>query len=335
LRILIVTPRQPTATGNHMTAWRHCHQLRSRGHVVHLIEADDNPEDLNRESVLFRPDIVHLLHAYRSGKPWLSSALTCAFPMVVTLTGTDIHHGVRDTQQAPVIEEVLRRAGAILIQNPLTFESLKETRGIYRERLHFLPPGVILGTDVFSPRALLELPPEVPLFLHPAGIRPVKANLELLRSFDPLAEGIPLRVAFCGPVLDPEYGRRFFSALEERPWASYLGVIPPAAIPSALMEADVILNHSESEGMSTTLMEAAVLGRPILARDIPGNAAVVREGENGFLYRTALEFLHRARMLHDDPELRRRLGQPHSELYRPEIETDELESVYREVLHRA
>ncbi len=331
MRVLIVTPRQPGATGNHVTADRHRTGLQGHGHLVHVVEADDDT-DLDGESALFRPDVVHLLHAYRSGKPWLSSPLTRTFPMVVTLTGTDIHQGLDDSVQAPVIEEVLAAACAVLTQNPLTFEALKRSEAPFIPRLHYLPPAVVLGTELFSPRTILGLPPDALLFLHPSGIRPVKANLELLLAFDALETVRPPTLAFCGPVLDASYAQRFFSALKSRPRTAYLGVVPPAAIASALREADAILNHSHSEGMSTVLMEAAVLGRPALARDIPGNAAVVRDGENGFLYRSDGELLEKARLLCEDPQLRRRLSHPRPDLYRPETETAELESIYNDVL---
>ncbi len=334
MRILIVTPAQPLATGNHMTAARHAQGLRRRGHRVHVADTGEASQ-LDRETSLFRPDIIHLLHAYRSGAPWLDAPLARTVPMAVTLTGTDIHQGMKHPLQAPVIEEVLGRAAAVITQNPLTFKAILASGAPFAGRLHYLPPAVVLGDAPFSPRAQLNLPHDALLFLHPAGIRPVKRNLDLLLDLDPLGDAVPLALAFCGPVLDPQYAQRFFDALAQRPWARYLGVVPPAAIASAMREADVVLNHSESEGISTVLTEATVLGRPILARDIAGNAAVVQDAQNGFLYRDTEELLQRARLLATDPALRRRLARPRPDLYRPEVEADELEQIYGRVLNLA
>ena len=78
-----------------------------------------------------------------------------------------------------------------------------------------------------------------------------------------------------------------------RRWASYLGVIPPEAMAAAMGGADVIINNSLSEGLANSLLEAATLGIPILARNNPGNAALVRHGINGLLFDDDEACLHR------------------------------------------
>ena len=316
-----------------MTAERHRRGLESLGHSVAIVETLQDPVALEEETGRFRPDLIHLLHAYRSGGAWLASPSATSLPMAVTLTGTDIHEGIHHPEQAPVIEEVLARAGAVITQNPLTYEDLFASRPALRERLRYLPPGVVLGDEPFSPRRLLEIPSDSILFLHPAGIRPVKRNLELLRLFDDLSgEGANFTLAFCGPVLDDDYGELFLAALSQRPWARYLGVVPPAAMAAVFRESDTVLNHSVSEGMPTALLEGTVLGIPILASAIPGNAAVVEHGRNGLLYRNDEEFVVLARQLLRDPLLRRRLSVPHLDRYRPEKEAAELCAIYRQVL---
>ena len=171
------------------------------------------------------------------------------------------------------------------------------------------------------------------LFLHPAGIRPVKGNRELLDLFDPLAaECLPFSVAFCGPVLDPAYGADFCSAVACRPWAHYLGVIPPEAMPATLRQVDVVLNNSQSEGLANALLEAAALGVPMLVRDIPGNAAVVEAGVNGLFYDDATSFARQARALMADPALRRRLSCPDPGRYDPAVETHALIALYAELI---
>ena len=80
---------------------------------------------------------------------------------------------------------------------------------------------------------------------------------------------------------------------------------------------DVILNNSVSEGLPNALLEATALGLPILARNIPGNAAVVESGGNGLLYDDAAGFLESAVRLLNDPDLRRSLSHPQPERYAP------------------
>lgn len=87
-----------------------------------------------------------------------------------------------------------------------------------------------------------------------------------------------------------------------------------------LRQSDVVLNNSVSEGMPNALIEAAALGCPILAHDIPGNRPVVEHGVNGFLYSDAAEFKASASRLLDDADLRRALSRPETERYAPEQE---------------
>ncbi len=329
MHVLILVPRQPLATGNHITAARYRAGLLRLGHQVRITEvALEEPVSL--EDPL--PDLVHLLHAYRTGRPFLGAELQRRSPSVVTLTGTDIYGGIDNPEEGPLIHRVLEQAAAIITQNPLTCSELRNSPYFWRDKLHYLPPGIVPGTIPLPLRQTFGIPESAVLFLHPAGIRPVKRNLELLQLFDQVARRGEVRLAFCGPQLDADYADRFFTALRQRPWASYLGVIEPQAMAAALRETDVILNHSLCEGMSNVLIEAASLGRPILARRIPGNAAVVEDGINGLLYGDDADFVHQAQRLLGDADLRLGLSHPSPQRFSPDKETAGLAEIYRKVL---
>jgi glycosyltransferase involved in cell wall biosynthesis len=332
MRILIVLPRQERATGNEVTAERHRAGLVALGHQVELARvAPDDAASLRAAVDVFTPDVIHLLHAYRSGRPWLEANLS-TLPYVVTLTGTDINDGIDTPEEGPVIRCVLSGASKIISQNPLTVERLCREFPALAGKIAYLPPGIVLGTAPAPLRRAELVPPGGTLFLHPAGLRPVKGNRELLDLFDPLAaESLPFSVAFCGPILDPAYSADFFTAIARRPWAHYLGVIPPEAMPATLRQVDVVLNNSQSEGLANALLEAAALGVSMLVRDIPGNAAVVEEGINGLLYHDAASFARQASALMNDPNLRRRLSRPDAGRYDPVVETRALVALYEEI----
>jgi glycosyltransferase involved in cell wall biosynthesis len=50
-----------------------------------------------------------------------------------------------------------------------------------------------------------------------------------------------------------------------------------------IAEADCVVLPSYREGTPRTLLEAAAMGRPLIATDVPGCREVVRDGVNGFL----------------------------------------------------
>uniref|UniRef100_A0A2D4FQU0 Glycosyl transferase family 1 domain-containing protein n=1 Tax=Micrurus corallinus TaxID=54390 RepID=A0A2D4FQU0_MICCO len=68
-----------------------------------------------------------------------------------------------------------------------------------------------------------------------------------------------------------------------------------------------VVNSSISEGMSAAILEAMDLNVPVLARDIPGNAAVIVHQTTGLLYSTPQEFVQQAKTLMKDPVLYREI----------------------------
>lgn len=293
MRVLIVVPSQDRVSGNWVSAERFQQGLLTLGHSVVIEETGLKAGQSLRKKILgFDPDVAILLHAYRTGKPWLDAMVDQKIPTVVLLTGTDINHGLDDPKQSGVIRKTLHQAACVLSQNPLLVNALTSSHPGLTANLHELPPGIKLGTAPYPLRDLHHLAKDKVLFLCPAGLRPVKGVLELLEIFDQVAtQSSGCLLAFCGPVLDQEYNQRFQSALEERPWAHYLGTIPKQAMASAMCEADVILNNSQTEGLANSLLEAATLGIPILAHNIPGNVAVVNHETNGLLYSNHKDFV--------------------------------------------
>ena len=326
MRVLILVPQQDVVSGNWITAQRLQKGLEGLGHqaVLRSVGLQDAAR-LRRQLSEHAPDVVLLLHAYRSGKPWLEVARDCAIPYLVMLTGTDINQGLVHAVQRPVIERVIKGAACVLLHNPLLAATFRVNHPELSATLHTLPAAISLGTVPYALRADHGLAGELPLFLCAAGLRPVKGQRELLPIFDRVAEEKPVQLVFCGPELDADYSKAFFSELAQRPWAHYLGVIPPPAMASALGEVDVVVNNSQSEGLANALLEAATLGVPILARNNPGNAAVVNHDVNGLLYDDDRECVRCAgRLL--DREFRRQLSRPDPS-YRTDQETQALAAI--------
>ncbi|MBW2520465.1 MAG: glycosyltransferase family 4 protein, partial [Deltaproteobacteria bacterium] len=233
----------------------------------------------------FNPSVSLLLHAYRSGYPWLNISAAKAVPLVTLLTGTDVNQGLADPVQQKTIRTVLSRSNIILLQNRKLFRHILAFDESLSQKLFYLPPGVELGSAPCDLRRRIGLSEKTLLFFCPAGIRPVKGVLSLLEMCDLVAqERHDFHIVFSGPILDEAYADAFFKALEQRPFATYLGIIEPQAMAAAIKSADVIVNNSVAEGIPNSLMEAARLGVPILAREIPGNAEIVTHPDIGMLY---------------------------------------------------
>jgi glycosyltransferase involved in cell wall biosynthesis len=166
-------------------------------------------------------------------------------------------------------------------------------------------------------REALGAPPETPVFLLPAGLRPVKDVLWAVDAAEREAARIasrtsddammttspatvssattsaattissaaaaaaasvpspPFLVAVVGPSLDAAYAAEVSRRFERSTVARLLPGVTRARMVAYMRQATAVLNTSESEGQSGALLEAAAAGTPILARDIPGNRALL------------------------------------------------------------
>jgi glycosyltransferase involved in cell wall biosynthesis len=73
---------------------------------------------------------------------------------------------------------------------------------------------------------------------------------------------------------------------------------------------DVFVLASGKEGLPRVILEAMLLGKPVVAADVVGSRELVADGETGFLYAhgdVAALALHLERLV-ADPALRTRLG---------------------------
>jgi len=81
-------------------------------------------------------------------------------------------------------------------------------------------------------------------------------------------------------------------------------------MPETLAQATIVCMPSYREGLPRGLIEAAAVGRAIVATDVPGCREIVRNGDNGLLVpaRDGAATTAAIATLLDDPELRRRMA---------------------------
>lgn len=98
---------------------------------------------------------------------------------------------------------------------------------------------------------------------------------------------------------------------------------------------DVLVLPSLSEGLSLTLLEAAMLGRPMVATDVGGNAEVVKEGETGLLVPPGdpLALAASLAAVADDDQLREEMGKAARSLWESRYTVtrmvDDMAALYR------
>lgn len=64
----------------------------------------------------------------------------------------------------------------------------------------------------------------------------------------------------------------------------FLSAVSHSDIPKYLNQTSILVNSSRFEGSSTTLLEAASVGIPIVASNVGGNSEIVNHDKNGYLF---------------------------------------------------
>jgi glycosyltransferase involved in cell wall biosynthesis len=323
LRILILTPTAlPSVTGNAITAERWRRSLSEKGFIVQVIATQDlTAIDLLAAVRRFQPDLIHAHHAFRAGRMLLESRIAHEWgnlPLVISPAGTDINGELDTAGRKEIILQVFGMARAIVAQGQGALLRLREILPQANGRIFQVPKSIYwLGDQKFDVRGVAGWRPGDFLFFLPAGIRPVKGNLECLMNLEEVYSARPwIRAVFAGPGLDAAYSSRFERQIQRfHAFSRWISLIPPESMRSAYEASDVVLNTSLSEGLSNALLEAMASGRPLLASDIPGNREPLLGEEGGpppgllFDPYDREEFVRQALRLIDNESLRRVIGE--------------------------
>jgi L-malate glycosyltransferase len=350
MRILILAPGIfPNISGNAITVERWRRALLGKGAVVEALSSPTcTPAAFVERLQRFRPDIIHVHHAFKAGilllDP-LTAAMHANLAVVASPGGTDIYSDLEMPERRAAIAKVFRMAGSVIVQSAETADRIRSHMPDLDQRIVRVPKAFCwFGDWPCDLKTILGCDRRNVLFFLPAGIRPVKANLECLMAMEKVHAARPhVRFVAAGPAIEPEYAGRFEREVKRlSEFAVWIKAIPPEAMRSAYESSDVVVNASLSEGLSNSLLEAVAAERPILASNIPGNWWPVlgdgREAHTGLLFdhSGAEDLVAKAIKLIDDENLRisfslasraRKLKLPN-----PEDEADGLIAAYEKAL---
>jgi len=347
MRILILTPSAfPALTGNAITTERWRRSLTNKGMAVEVLSVDGSdrhtlPDLLQR----FHPDLIHVHHALKGAGLLINRQAgleTISLPLVVSPGGTDINQDFAEPGRKESIMRVMMMARVIVTQSLEMSENLSRRIPAVAGKIVNVPKASSwFGDEFYDIRKIANCKPGEILFFLPAGLRPVKGNLECLLGMERVHQmRAGIRFVAAGPAIDREYARQFEHEVGRlSAFATWIRAIPPAAMRSAYEASDIVLNASFSEGLSNSLLEAMAAGRPFLASDIPGNRQLAlsetSKGPSGLFFdpHDVSDFTDKAVQLTDDAQLRISFAQA-ARLKRdvmplPEEEADGLIAAYK------
>ena len=301
--VALVCPYPLDIPGGNVTAVRRLvGMLRDQGHEVHTFL----PEQLGASPAKF--DVVHGFHLLRSGPAVLQWTQAHGVPAVLTLTGTDVNVDLMDPEQRSQVLSILAQVDGVIALHPKQLDAVRAETGMGLQAAVIIPQAIAIGQAPYRFRTLNGFRADQFVALLPAGLRRVKAphlalEAQRLRQVDePEWE-----LALVGPILEDDYAGELLDRMEHFPHARWCGPMLPEHMGACYHEANVVLNTSESEGASNTILEAQWAGVPVLARDNDGNRALIQDGVNGLLFSTSSDLARQISRLQRDEALQETL----------------------------
>ncbi|XP_077917256.1 glycosyltransferase 1 domain-containing protein 1 isoform X5 [Halichoerus grypus] len=259
----------------HVCLLKDAADLESSSEIAHLIRAE------NLEAAL-------ALHLYRGGRLVQGHGI----PFGIIFGGTDLNEDVNQREKNEVMGKVLEEARFAVAFTESMKEAAQTQWPHARGKIYVQSQGVVtVPNAAFNWNTFLHCPginqnaDNLHIFLLVCGLRQVKDPLYLVDAFSEWHQEEPnVYMVIVGPEVDPVFTREVKAKVKRTAGVRLLGEMPQEDLHAALKNCFAVVNSSVSEGMSAAILEAMDLEVPVLARNIPGNAAVVKHEVTGLLF---------------------------------------------------
>jgi phosphatidylinositol alpha-mannosyltransferase len=220
-----------------------------------------------------RPDVIHV-HEPFAPSVGLVTLLATRRPIVATFHASAPHSRAYRVA-SPALKPLYRRlAGRIAVSE----EARATVASVLGDGLHVIPNGVAWSRFASLP------PPEGETILFIGRFEPRKGARVLIGAFPIVKERHPSAEL----IMVGEGSERH--ACEEavpdalRDAVTFVGRVEPAELAEVMRRSSVVCVPSlGGESFGIVLLEGMAAGRPVVAANIPGYAAVLRDGVDGVL----------------------------------------------------
>ena len=288
--------------------------LQKEGHEVHAVAPeDDYTSYLIEEGLIYHPVkmdsrganpikdfalILELRGIYRRIRPDVVlhftikpniygtlAAASLGIPVINNVCGLGtvfLKKGLISKVAVLLYKMSFRFANKVFFQNSDDLELFINKKLVRKDQAD-LVPGSGIDLSRFTPVPLQSGKPFT--FLMISRLISDKGIMEYVKAVEQLRkEGIPARFQLLG-AMDPRHKRGIPKAIIQQ-WIDagtieYLGTTQD--VRHFIQQADCVVLPSYREGTPRTLLEAASMGRPLIATAAPGCRQVVEHGKNGLL----------------------------------------------------
>ncbi|NWY38104.1 GL1D1 protein, partial [Sylvia atricapilla] len=260
-------------------------------------------------------DAALAIHLYKGGRLLQGSRI----PFGIIFGGTDVNEDLKCQEKRQVMGAVLQEASRFAVAFTVEMKELAAAEWPEaRKKIHVQSQGIkTTPSETFDWYRFLQnadIPTDtgsVHLFLLVCGLRRVKDPLYLVEVFSEWHRKDPsVHLGIIGPAVTlcvPLTPSPVCVCVCRAPGVHVLQELPQEELHAALRACCALVNTSTSEGMSAAILEAMDLDIPVLARNIPGNAAIIQHKETGLLFSSPQEFVALSKSLMNDPILEKEI----------------------------
>uniref|UniRef100_A0A8C6DG61 Glycosyltransferase 1 domain-containing protein 1 n=1 Tax=Moschus moschiferus TaxID=68415 RepID=A0A8C6DG61_MOSMO len=325
-------------TGNAVTAQRVRDHLEAAGHVCILKDAFDfeSPSEISNFIKAENLEAAVALHLYRGGRLLQGNGI----PFGIIFGGTDLNEDVNQGDKNKVMGKVLEEARFAVAFT----ESMKQTAQRQwpraKDKIYVQSQGIAtVPNTAFNWNTFLQCSEinqsadNLHVFLLICGLRQVKDPLYLVDAFSEWHQEEPnVYMVIVGPEVDPVFTREVKAKVKRTPGVRLIREMAQEDLHAVMKNCFALVNSSVSEGMSAAILEAMDLEVPVLARNIPGNTAVVKHEVTGLLFSDPQEFVQLAKRLVSNPSLEKEIVANGREYVRKYHSWQEERQTYRQLV---
>lgn len=262
-----------------------------RRHPWLLLQVPPLVAALTRRALSLAPafDVIHAHWLYPAGIAGVIAAKRWDIPLIVTGHGSDLNLATDWRAIRLIVRQISRAADACVGVSRALCEQFVAI-GVPSERVRFI-------SSIFDPQNELplrngETSAALQLFRAFEGFRLLyvgsliqgKSVETLLDAHHDLQRrGHPVACAIVGVGPDRSHLDRIVRG-RSQPNVLFVGAQPPYSVPMWMSSAHLLIHPSLSEGRPNVILEAMMLGLPVVATEIPGTTELVLDRATGLLF---------------------------------------------------
>ncbi|NXA37435.1 GL1D1 protein, partial [Eudromia elegans] len=256
-------------------------------------------------------DAALAIHLYKGGRLLQG----CKIPFGIIFGGTDINEDIRCEEKRRVMGTVLEEARFAVAFTTKIKELAAAEWPDARKKIYVQTQGIkTTPSETFDWYRFLQnagIPTDVDnlhVFILICGLRRIKDPLYLVDVFSDWHRKEPrVHLGIIGPAVSSSKCPNCVCFISRAPGVHLLQEMSQDDVHAAVKRCFAVVNSSISEGMSAAILEAMDLGIPVLARNIPGNAAIIKHKDTGLLFSDPQEFVVLSKSLMNDPVMKREI----------------------------